>query len=57
MNVEPSPKVFLQNKLGKSQSKLAELEPVVNNKREFPLIRLMPEETKAGTNKSTRAGV
>jgi len=57
MNVEPSPKVFLQNKLGKSQSKLAELEPVVNNKRECSLTRVMPEWKKAGTYQSTRAGV
>jgi formin-binding protein 1 len=33
INVEPAPKVFLQNKLSKSQTKLKEIEPVIAGKR------------------------
>lgn len=33
ISVDPAPKVFLQNKLSRSQSKLAELGPLVTNKR------------------------
>ncbi|KAI0693453.1 hypothetical protein C8T65DRAFT_668088 [Cerioporus squamosus] len=33
MSVEPAPKVYLQNRLGKCRSKLEELEPVLTSKR------------------------
>ncbi|EGO23646.1 hypothetical protein SERLADRAFT_370507 [Serpula lacrymans var. lacrymans S7.9] len=33
MNVEPAPKIFLQNKLARSRNKLQELEPVLQAKR------------------------
>ncbi|PBK97599.1 hypothetical protein ARMGADRAFT_1076075 [Armillaria gallica] len=33
LNVDPAPKVFLQNKLSKSRSKLQELRPVIDNKK------------------------
>ncbi|KAJ7600812.1 hypothetical protein C8J56DRAFT_1074375 [Mycena floridula] len=33
ISVEPAPKIFLQNKLSKCQSKLGELEPLIANKR------------------------
>ncbi|EGN98055.1 hypothetical protein SERLA73DRAFT_55208 [Serpula lacrymans var. lacrymans S7.3] len=34
MNVEPAPKIFLQNKLARSRNKLQELEPVLQAKRD-----------------------
>ncbi len=33
MSVEPAPKVYLQNRLGKCRSKFEELEPVLTSKR------------------------
>ncbi|PBK74943.1 hypothetical protein ARMSODRAFT_951005 [Armillaria solidipes] len=33
LSVDPAPKVFLQNKLNKSRSKLQELRPVIDNKK------------------------
>jgi hypothetical protein len=33
MNVDPAPKVFVQNKLAKGRSKLQELDPLLNAKR------------------------
>jgi hypothetical protein len=32
MNVDPNAKVFLQNKLGKSKSKLRELDAIISTK-------------------------
>ena len=34
MSVEPEPKVFLQNKLARSQERLEELQPIIETKRE-----------------------
>lgn len=33
MNVDPAPKVFIQNKLGKCRIKLQELVPLIETKR------------------------
>lgn len=35
MSVEPAPKVFIQNRLAKSQQKLKELNPIISNKSVF----------------------
>jgi formin-binding protein 1 len=35
MNIDSSPKVFLQNKLSRSRSKLDELMPVLDAKRKY----------------------
>jgi hypothetical protein len=38
MSVAPAAKVFLQNKLGKSKTKLPELDAIIDSKREQTLL-------------------
>lgn len=52
MSVEPAPKIFLQNKLGRCRAKLTELSPLLEEKREH---RKRLDDT--GLNFSVRKGV